>query len=75
VKPSTAAVLALLRQRGEQGLTPIESLEDHLKDRTIKFRRVTVERIVADDWEYPIPVQTGPGLFDAAAEAELDGLL
>jgi hypothetical protein len=27
MKPSTAAVLALLRQRGEQGLTQIEALE------------------------------------------------
>lgn len=53
----------------------IEALEDHLKDRTIKFRRVTVERIVSDEWEYPKPGQTGPGLFDPATEAELDGAL
>lgn len=54
---------------------PIEPMEDHLKDRTIKYRRITVERIVADDWEYPKPGQTGPGLFDAAKEAELDKAL
>ncbi len=54
---------------------PIESLEDHLADRTIKFRRVTAEKIVADDWEYPHPRQTGPGLFDPADEAELDAAI
>lgn len=53
---------------------PIEALEDHVKDRTIRFRRVTVEKIVADDWEYPIPRQTGPGLFDADTERELDAI-
>jgi hypothetical protein len=56
MKPSTAAVLALLRQRGEQGLTPLEQRADLLL-------------------ELSVPVQSGPGLFDAAAEAELDALL
>ena len=39
---------------------PIELVEDHLKDRTIKFRRVTVERIVADEWEYPKSPEAHP---------------
>lgn len=57
---------------------PIETLEDHLKDRTIKFRRITVERIVADEWEYPAPepaaAEVQPPLSEDD-EAELDALV
>ena len=53
---------------------PVEKAEDHVADRIVRYQRVTAERIIADDWEYPIPGQTGPGLFDAEAERELDAI-
>lgn len=45
------------------GLT--EKVEDTVKDRIVRYVRVTAERIVADDWELPAH----------DAEAELDALL
>jgi len=53
---------------------PVEKAEDHVADRIIRYQRVNAERIVADDWEYPAPRQTGPGLFDADTESELDAI-
>jgi hypothetical protein len=53
----------------------VEKAEDHVGDRIIRYQRVTAEKVIADDWELPVPGQTGPGLFDAATERELDGLL
>jgi hypothetical protein len=39
------------------------------------FQRLELKSIRTAAWSLPVPVQSGPGLFDAAAEAELDGLL
>jgi hypothetical protein len=55
---------------------PVEKAEDHVGDRIVRYQRVTAEKITADEWELPgPPPQTGPGLFDAATEQELDGAL
>jgi hypothetical protein len=39
------------------------------------FQRLILKRIHANGWTLPVPTQTGPGLFDAEVEAELDGAL
>lgn len=36
------------------------------------YQRVALSRIVTGEWTLPVPGQTGPGLFDAEAEKELD---
>jgi hypothetical protein len=39
------------------------------------FDRLELKSIRTASWSLPVPQQSGPGLFDAAAEAELDALL
>jgi hypothetical protein len=39
------------------------------------FQRLVLKRIHANGWTLPVPGQTGPGLFDAGVEAELDAAL
>ena len=41
----------------------------------IQFQRLILKSIQTAAWTLPAPGQTGPGLFDAEAESELDGLL
>ena len=48
----------------------------HGKDKPpIQFQRLHLRSIQTAAWTLPVPVQTGPGLFDAEAERELDGIL
>lgn len=39
------------------------------------FQRLELARISTSAWSLPVPVQTGPGLFDEADERELDAAL
>lgn len=39
------------------------------------FQRLELKHIQTQSWTLPVPTQTGPGLFDTAAEAELDAIL
>ena len=49
----------------------VEKVEDQVKDRVVRYERITAARITADDWELPRPQAPSVALFD---EAELDAI-
>jgi hypothetical protein len=50
----------------------VEKVEDQVKDRVVRYERITAERITADEWELPRPQAPSVALFD---ESELDAAL